>query len=625
MEDSLSHERPVDDPGAAAALGLDNGTYVRLVEDSLGLICIHDLDGKLLYVNPAAAQSLGYPRSLGKDRSLREFLAPAAQPLFDAYLHRIRNRPSDTGYMRLATQAGEERIWLYRNVRQGERVLGHALDVTELVHAKKTLEAAVATRTHDLELEKERYRELFENANDIVFIIDLEGNIESLNRAGEALLGVRPRDGRVNLRQFLSPESLQRSRDMLAAKLAGSGPTTYEVEVASPGRGPRLLDISTRLIHRDGRPVGVQGIARDITERRHGEARLSLAQRIARLGSWEHDLVTGQWTWSEEMGRIFGMPDPALEGLVDRVHPDDREAVRAMFTSEQGCRPCHIEHRVLLPGNSVRYVRQLTEVIANQAGEAILIAGTAQDVTDARLLEEQVRQSQKLEAIGRLAGGVAHDFNNLLTVIGGYAQMMLDTGGLGDANADNMRQILAASLRATSLTRQLLAFGRKQISRPKMLNLNSVVGGMEELLRRTIGAPIELRTVKAEGLKSIRIDPGHLEQVLMNLVINARDAMPRGGTITIATANARFQDENFVMLSVRDTGEGMAEETLSKIFEPFFTTKPVGKGTGLGLATVYGIVKQNEGQIDVTSAPGKGAEFRIYLPLAEHRGSRATA
>jgi two-component system cell cycle sensor histidine kinase/response regulator CckA len=250
------------------------------------------------------------------------------------------------------------------------------------------------------------------------------------------------------------------------------------------------------------------------------------------------------------------------------------------------------------------------------------------DVTERRNLEEQLRQSQRLESVGMLAGGIAHDFNNLLTVISGYADLALKRLDESDPLAVYVEQINNAADRATSLTRQLLAFSRKQMLQPKILDLNSVVAQIEKMLGRLVGEDMELRTSLAPGLGRVKADPGQIEQVIMNLAVNARDAMPTGGKITIETANVYLDEEYarqhiavtpgpYVMLAVSDNGHGMTAETKKSIFSPFFSTKPIGKGTGLGLATVYGIVKQSSGNIWVYSEVGVGSSFKVYLPLVE--------
>lgn len=249
----------------------------------------------------------------------------------------------------------------------------------------------------------------------------------------------------------------------------------------------------------------------------------------------------------------------------------------------------------------------------------------AADVTDRKSLERQLQQAQRMQAVGRLAGGVAHDFNNLLTVITGYAYMLLEDLGAGHAGRSNAEEILHAVNRASSLTTQLLAFSRRQVAQPKTIDINELVLNMDKMLRRLIGEDIELVTALSPDAGRVEADPAQIEQVIMNLVVNSRDAMPEGGRITIETASTALDQEYtrhhltagpgpYVMLSVLDSGHGMDEETRAHIFEPFFTTKEQGKGTGLGLALVYGAVKQSGGDIAVSSAVGQGTSIRVYLP-----------
>ena len=265
---------------------------------------------------------------------------------------------------------------------------------------------------------------------------------------------------------------------------------------------------------------------------------------------------------------------------------------------------------------------------AVQTDDAGRITCILRDITERKHLEEQLRQSQKMEALGRLAGGVAHDFNNLLTIIGGYSQMLLGGVKAKDPARRDLESIVEAANRASALTRQLLAFSRRQVVQPKVLDLNRLVTRMHRLLRPVIGEDIELELSLQKNLGRVKADPGQLEQVVMNLVVNARDAMPRGGRITIQTcptelgedsaaAPERLPPGRYVTLQISDTGEGMDAETLSHVFEPFFTTKLRGKGSGLGLSTVYGIVKQSGGEIEVTSQVGSGSAFRIHLPVFE--------
>jgi len=260
----------------------------------------------------------------------------------------------------------------------------------------------------------------------------------------------------------------------------------------------------------------------------------------------------------------------------------------------------------------------------SEGEEPDAVMGVVRDITARKLLEGQLLQSQKMEAIGQLAGGIAHDFNNILTAILGYSELLLDRVGQDEALAADIEEVKKAGERAGRLTRQLLAFGRKQVLTAQVLDLSEVVTELQKMLGRVIGEDVDLRIVAPQGLDRVKVDPGQMEQVIVNLAVNARDAMPRGGTLTIATENVVVREDDaerhrgvtpgrYVMLSVRDTGCGMSSEVLAHVFEPFFTTKPVGRGTGLGLATVYGIVKQSGGHIGIDSAPSRGTTVRIYM------------
>ena len=342
--------------------------------------------------------------------------------------------------------------------------------------------------------------------------------------------------------------------------------------------------------------------------------RLRTAQSAARLGYWEIDVATGTRFWSVEMYELWGLSPSAngldTEAIVAAVHPEDRQRFRDIIARTRAGLPGVVEQvRVVLPDGMTRVLEAQGRMITTDDGTKLLI-GTAQDVTARVELETQLRQSQKMEAVGQLAGGVAHDFNNILTVIEGYGNLLASSGTLSAADRDCVNEILVGSHRGAALTKQLLSFSRRQVVQPRVVDLNDVIADVERMLRRVIGENIEFITKLESDLAPVLADPGQIEQVLINLAVNARDAMPRGGTLTVETANDGAQ----VVLSVTDTGTGIEPEVLKRIFEPFFTTKGSGKGTGLGLATVQGIVDQMAGECRVHTEVGRGTTFRIQLP-----------
>lgn len=335
--------------------------------------------------------------------------------------------------------------------------------------------------------------------------------------------------------------------------------------------------------------------------------------------------------------RILGYTQEELKQSIglEQVHPEDRElvtqAARQALGDGVGRR---LEYRFKHKNGTWRILESTASAVRNKKGEIGQLLIVNRDITERkkseealRLKEEQLRQSQKMEAVGRLSGGIAHDFNNLLGVIIGYSEVLETKLEGNEALRKNVAEIKKAGTRASALTRQLLAFSRQQVLQPKVLDLNSLVNDLAKMLRRLIGEDIEFDLVTDPAIGKVKADHSQIEQVIMNLVVNSRDAMPDGGKLTIATANVELgadaiakypyvQPGTYVQLSVRDTGTGMDAETMAHIFEPFFTTKEKGKGTGLGLATVYGVVKQSDGYIWVDSTPGMGTTFRICLPLA---------
>lgn len=363
---------------------------------------------------------------------------------------------------------------------------------------------------------------------------------------------------------------------------------------------------------------------------------------IANLSGMVYRCRPGDWRFefvSERCLELTGY-DPhqiVAQGMssLALVHPEDVERVRknreASFAAHQ---PSSTEYRLRTCSGELRWVLDVARGVYDADGQATGLEGFVTDVTDRKRLEESLNHALRVEGVGRLAGGIAHDFNNLLCVILGAAELAEHVLPIDSPAREYNHQIIAAAERAAALTRQLLAFARKQVVEPRVVDLNALVHGMTPLLRRTLPANVELTSLLSSDLWNVEVDPGQLEQVLLNLVINGRDAMPEGGTLTLETANIVLEEPTaelpglapgpHVMLAVRDTGVGMNDEAQQRAFEPFFTTKEVGKGTGLGLASSHGIVRQAHGQIFLSSKPGQGASFSIYLPRSLAEATRAT-
>jgi PAS domain S-box-containing protein len=365
---------------------------------------------------------------------------------------------------------------------------------------------------------------------------------------------------------------------------------------------------------------------------RRSEADLSRAQEVARIGSWRYDISSRDLYWSDEMYRLLGVEQGSRvdrDTFAQLVHPEDREriitateTIRTGGSLDQRCR--------VRVGAENRWVHVLAKGEVGSRGNVTAILGTTRDITDEVALETQLFQAQKMEAVGQLAGGVAHDFNNLLQVMKGNVELALLTLEPKHAAIDLVEDAIKAGDRAAVLVRQLLAFSRLQVLKLAALDMNDVVGGMMQILARAIGEHVRIDFVPGHNLGTVRADRGQLEVVLTNLAVNARDAMTEGGTLTISTANVTIDDAfvasrpwaragDYVRLRVADTGSGMDGATAAHVFEPFFTTKELGRGTGLGLATAYGIVKQHNGIIDLVSALGGGTTVDVFLPRVEAR------
>src|SRR6267154_1698264 len=381
-------------------------------------------------------------------------------------------------------------------------------------------------------------------------------------------------------------------------------------------------------------------VSRDITERvsaqrARAEAEIKyrmLVEQVAAISYIAELGVKGQWLYvSPQVETMFGYSvDEWLSTSrewIRHIPVEDHPIVNAAEEASSRGEPFQAEYRITRKDGEIIWVSD-TAVVVRGSDSHPVMEGLIVDITDRKMLENQLLQARKMEAVGRLAGGVAHDFNNLLTIIKGYVEMAIQRCLDRPELHSDIRRIEDAADRAVTLVRQLLAFSRKQVLRPKILDLNAIVMNLDQLLRRLMSENIEMKTFVSKEVGAIKADPGQIEQVVMNLVVNARDALPSGGRILIETSNvdldstytrdhAVVRPGSYVMLAVSDTGVGMSADTVAHIFEPFYTTKESGRGTGLGLSTVYGIVKQSEGYIWVYSETGRGSTFKVYLPRVD--------
>ena len=482
---------------------------------------------------------------------------------------------------------------------------------------------------------EELFRLISENAADLIAVVDVHGNRIYNSLSYERVLGYSAEELR-NSSSFeqVHPEDRERVKaGAEEARRTGVG-LPMEYRFRHKDGTWRVLESTASVIRNSrGEPEKLVIVNRDVTERKRAAEALQRSETGFRsvVGDAPYGIFKANLT-----GKLL-MVNPALEKMLgyksqDELlevnlasgiyrHPAEHQKINELFLRDQHFKDVEVEWK--RKDSAFITVRCSGGPIKDEIGTDMEVF--AEDVTERRVLERQLRMAQKMEAVGRLSGGIAHDFNNLLGVIIGYIQVMKRNLVPGQPSYEYAEEIEKAGQRAVSLTRQLLAFSRQQVLEPVILNLNTRVSDMEKMLPRLIGEDIQLNLILDPVIGQVKADPGQIEQVVMNLVVNARDAMPDGGNLTILTANAELDaafarehpgsvEGQYVMLAVTDTGTGMDPETQTQIFEPFFTTKGRDKGTGLGLATVYGVVKQSNGYITVNSEIGKGASFKIYLP-----------
>ncbi|MCE9532440.1 MAG: PAS domain S-box protein [Planctomycetes bacterium] len=490
-----------------------------------------------------------------------------------------------------------------------------------------------------LDQERKLLRTFVDALPDVVFTKDTSGRYVICNPAAVALVGLEREEQMSGKTVFeLFPHEIaQTSYEDDLYVMAGSPiPNREENWIDRNGTSVWYLTIKVPMHDAAGKIVGLIGISRNITDRKRVEAERArlLAQlqlQIERmpLGYLISDREFRYTRWNPAAEQLFGYSEVEVLGKHPFdviVPPNSQPLVASIFEYiKAGNMDAHGEcENLTKTGNTIICEWHNTPMF-DENGDFSGLMSLAKNITDRKRLEEQLRQSQKMEAVGKLAGGVAHDFNNLLTVISGYSELLLGLPEASDQIREPVKAISEAGERAAALTQQLLAFSRQTMLEPKVLDLNAVIAETGNMLRRLIGEDIKFTTVLDPKLSRVRVDPGQLDQVLMNLAVNARDAMPRGGDLTIETANIVLSDDyaathldckagHHVMLAVTDTGRGMTADVQARIFEPFYTTKDVGKGTGLGLAMVFGIVQQSGGCIHVYSEPDRGTTFKIYLP-----------
>ncbi len=525
-------------------------------------------------------------------------------------------------------------------------------------------ELKTALKQKQSEIASNRLAAIIDSSDDAIISKNLNSIITTWNKGAEKIFGYSSDEMVGTSIMRLIPADRQDEENHILGKIK-RGENVEHFETQRQTKDGRLIHVSvTASPIRDasGKVMGVSKVARDITQRKQAEsARLASETRFKELAEninevfWMTDPTGHEMLYvSPVFERIWGRTCESLyaapQSWQDAIHPEDRSRVlqtwlaAAQSENREPVPPAasarkpdyEEEYRIVRPDKSVRWINDRGFIIRNQTGQMQRIVGVARDITETRKMEEQFRQSQKMDSIGQLAGGVAHDFNNILAVIQMQSDLLKGSGGLSAEQSGFAEEISITVQRAAALTRQLLLFSRREVFHPRDVDLNESVTNTTKMLKRILGENVQMQIKLSSQPMFINADAGMMDQILLNLAVNARDAMPNGGQLVIETSGVEFDDfavsqspqarlGSFVRLSISDSGCGIPPEILPKIFEPFFTTKDVGKGTGLGLATVFGIVQQHQGWINVYSEVNHGTTFRVYLPRLAKNGGKKSA
>jgi two-component system, cell cycle sensor histidine kinase and response regulator CckA len=588
-------------------------------------------DGTILRVNQAELDLLGYTRDEYLGRNIIDFHAD--RDVIDDILRRLSSGEILHDYpARLRCKSGSlVHVLIDSSVFFDNGEFKHTRCFTRDVTNQREAHEATA-----------RLAAIVASSTDAIISKTLDGVITSWNAAAARIFGYSSAEMVSQPIYRLIPAEYHDAERALLDQIRRGEPVEISEAERITKDGSRIhISISVSPI-RDAqdRVVGASSIKRDITERRRAaetlrqsQERLQLALKAARMGTWWWDVPSNVLTWDTGLQKLYSLGSgetvTSYEQFINRVHADDRGFVESSVNAAlHGSGGLDYEFRIVLPDGRVRWLADQGRVVRDQNGKLLYMTGVCMDVTERKQVEERLRQAQRMESVGQLAGGIAHEANNMMSVVLGCADYVLRRSDLSEPVRQDVEQIWTAANRTASITQQLLAFSRRQVLQPQVLDLNDTVRSLEPILTRTLGESRGLRMHLSSGLWQVRADPGQLEQVLINLTLNARDAMLDGGRLTIETMNVVLDEAyvasksvetlksgNYAALIVNDTGHGMDRETLSRVFEPFFTTKGVGQGTGLGLSTVYGIVKQSGGFVWAYSEPGLGSTFKLYFPV----------